>query len=366
MKKTELIIAVLIAFLAVPALFSCKKNTEDTMPSLAGSIYSYVPPYVERGDSFTIKASGIYTYENEKEIIYRIKVDTVQKDYATFDPVVGFRVELGEEEKDFPNGPYTVYILASSEGYYSTSNAFQFNIIEPGMTGDGSLTGLGIDPDDPDNIQIDGEDYYFAQIGSLTWLRHNLAVTAPASEYEAEGYEKDPSIPVEEPIFGGVYYCCAVMGEILGRYYTYEEALQACPTGWHLPTDAEWAALAIEAGAEDRTYETGETFEGVAGNLKAKASLNGIKLWDFWPQSDPSDKLGFSALPSGYSVRIPEGDGRSDSFFCITKYATFWTATEGEDSSKAWYRFITDTGADMYADLGDKSSFGASVRCVKD
>ncbi|MBR6002304.1 MAG: hypothetical protein IK045_05540 [Bacteroidales bacterium] len=367
MKKTDILIAVLIAVLAVPALFSCKKNTEETIPSLAGSIYSYVPPYVERGDAFTVKASGIYAYEDDAEIVYRIKVDTVQTEYVTFDPEAGFRVELGEDEANFPNGAYTVYILASAEGYYSTSAAYQFNIIEPGMTGDGSLTGLGIDPEDSDKIEADGEDYYFKQIGSGCWLRHNLAVTAPASEYEAEGYEKDPSIPVEEPIFGGVYYCCSVMGDILGRYYTYEEAMQACPSGWHLPTEAEWAALAIEAGAEDKTYETGESFKGVAGSLKALASLNGLKLWEFWPQSEASDKLGFAALPSGYSVRIPGGDGRSDSFFCITEYATFWTADEySDDSTKAWYRFITDTGSDMYAALADKSSFGASVRCVKD
>lgn len=365
MKKTEILIAVLIAALVIPALFSCKKNTEQTMPSLAGSIYSFVPPFLERGASFTVKASGVYAYEDKTEIVYRIKVDSVQTEYVTFDPDAGFLVEIGTEEEKFPNGAYSVYILASAEGYYSTSSTFQFSIIEPGMTGDGSLTGLGIDADDQDKIQADGSDYYFKEIGSLTWLRHNLAVTAPASEYEAPGYEKDASLPKGKPIFGGVYYCCPVMGDILGRFYTYEEALRACPTGWHLPTESEWAALAIAAGAKDKSYEPGETFEEMAGGLKAQALLNGNTLWEFWPQSEATDKFGFAALPSGYAVRIPEGDGRDDSFFCITSYATFWTATE-QSESKAWYRFITSDGPDMYAGLGDKSSFGASVRCVKD
>ena len=364
MKKTEILIAVLVAFLAATALFSCKKKTEETMPSLAGGIYSYVPPFLERGSFFTVKASGVYADEDNTEIVYRIKVDSVQTEYANFDPEAGFLVQLGTEEEKFPNGAYSIYIVASADGYYSTSATFHFSIIEPGMTGEGSLTGLGISADDPDKIQADGDDYYYKEIGSLTWLRHNLAVTAPASEYEAPGYEKDPSVP-KEGLFGGVYYNCKAMSSILGRFYTYDEAVQACPSGWHLPSEAEWASLAIAAGAEDKSYEPGETFKGMAGSLKALASLNGTKLWEFWPQSEATDKFGFAALPSGYAVRIPEGDGSNDSFFCITTYATFWTASE-QSEDKVWYRFITADGADMYAGLGDKTSFGASVRCVKD
>lgn len=363
MKKSHIIIAVL-ALLAAAVLFSCKKNSEEDIPSLAGGIYSYVPSFIERGTSFTVKASGVYTYEDDKEITYRIKVDSVQTEYTTFDPEAGFLVEIGDSETSFPNGAYTVYITASAEGYYATSSAFNFNIVEAGMTGEGSLTGLGISADDPDKIQADGMDYYFKTIGSHDWFRHNLAVTAPASVYEASGYEKDPSVP-KEGLFGGVYSNCTVMGDILGRFYTYEEAIAACPSGWHLPSDSEWADLAVAAGAEDTSYELGETFMGVAGSLKAQASLNDIKLWEFWPASNPTDALGFAALPAGYAVRLPGGDGSADSFFCITEYATFWTSSE-YDSEKVWYRFITDTGADMYAGLADKTSFGASVRCVRD
>ena len=363
MNKSHIIISVLATVLSAAVLFSCKKDSEETLPSLAGGIYSYVPPYLERGASFTVTASGVYAYEDDAEIIYRIKIDTVQTEYTTFDPEAGFRVEIGTDEEKFPNGSYNVFIMASAEGYYSTSSAYQFNIVEPGVTGEGSLTDLGISADDPDNILADGDDYYYTRIGPNDWMRHNLAVTAPASEYEAAGYEKDPSVP-KEGLFGGVYYNCQAMGSILGRFYTYEEAVKACPTGWHLPSDSEWADLAKAFGAEDKAYEAGESFKGVAGGLKAKASLNGIKLWEFWPDSDPTDKLGFAALPAGYAVRTPGGTGSTDSFFCITQYATFWTADE-YDEGKAWYRFITDTGADIYAGLGDKTSFGASVRCVK-
>ena len=352
MKKMRSIIAVLAVAAAAIAALSCKKKSEETIPSLAGGIYSEVPPYLERGDAFTVKASGVYTAEGEA-VTYKIKVDSVQTSYVDFDPVAGFDVQIGTDEEKFPNGAYSVFIVASAEGYYSTSASFRFNIVEAGMTGEGSLTGLGIEPDDPDKIEIDGDNYYYKAFGSAEWLRHNIAVTEPQSEYAGEG------------IFGGIYSNCRVMGEILGRFYTYEEAMHACPDGWRLPTEEDWASLAVACGAEDKSYEVGEPFEGVAGGLKALASLNGVKLWEFWPQSNPTDEFGFAALPSGYSVRIPGGDGGGDTFFCIMSYSTFWTATE-YDTDRAWYRFITDTGADMYAGIGDKKSFGASVRCVRD
>ena len=352
MKKMRSIIAVLAVAAAALAAFSCKKKSEETIPSLAGGIYSEVPPYVERGDAFTVKASGIYTAEGET-VTYQITVDSVQTSYVTFDPEAGFVVQLGTDEEKFPNGGYYVFIMASAEGYYSSSASFRFNIIEPGVTGEGSLTGLGIDPSDPNKIEVDDQDYYFKPIGDREWLRHNLAVTEPQSEYSGEG------------IFGGVYANCPVMGEVLGRSYTYEEALAACPSGWRLPTEEDWAALAVACGAEDKTYETGEIFKGIAGPLKAKASLNGAELWEFWPKSAATDEFGFAALPSGWSERRPGGDGQTDSFSDIMKYAVFWTATE-YDSDCAWYRFITDIDPDMHADVGHKDSFGASVRCVRD
>ena len=39
--------------------------------------------------------------------------------------------------------------------------------------------------------------------------------------------------------------------EKYGRLYTWEEAMKACPSGWHLPSNEEWEALVSSAGGMD-------------------------------------------------------------------------------------------------------------------
>ena len=77
-----------------------------------------------------------------------------------------------------------------------------------------------------------------------------------------------------------------------GRLYNWNTARTACPSGWHLPTDAEWTtlvnyglSLSINAGKK----------------LKAK-SFGG------------TDEYGFAALPGGIL------DGRFDNI----GYSGYW------------------------------------------
>ena len=37
----------------------------------------------------------------------------------------------------------------------------------------------------------------------------------------------------------------------LGLLYTWEAAMKACPSGWHLPSDSEWRRLIALIGSED-------------------------------------------------------------------------------------------------------------------
>jgi uncharacterized protein (TIGR02145 family) len=46
----------------------------------------------------------------------------------------------------------------------------------------------------------------------------------------------------------------------LGLLYTWEAAKKACPRGWHLPTDSEWAMLVNQFGGTD---EAGEALKSV-------------------------------------------------------------------------------------------------------
>ena len=113
--------------------------------------------------------------------------------------------------------------------------------------------------------------------------------------------------------------------------------------GWHVPTTAEWDALANAVGGT-----------GVAGTrLKA---LDGAADGS-WPKGwNGADEFGFAAFPAG--------DRYSGTFYRIGINANFWTATEISSTDAYSRRFGTD--ASMYSDESDKTIRAFSVRLVKD
>jgi uncharacterized protein (TIGR02145 family) len=105
-----------------------------------------------------------------------------------------------------------------------------------------------------------------------------------------------------------------------------------CPENWHLPSDAEWMALANAIGSDAGT------------KLKSTS-------WD------GEDTYGFSALPGGgYS---------GSSFYRQESYGSWWSAVE--NGAGIAYGMYMVSG-DSYMNLGtqDAKRDGRSVRCVKD
>lgn len=159
----------------------------------------------------------------------------------------------------------------------------------------------------------DGQTYPFVQIGNQTWMSENLNYNAPNS------------------------WCNQC--ETYGRLYTYSAAVYACPTGWHLPTDAEWTTLT--------TYLGGDS---ISGN-KLKSTL----LWAS-PSQETLNMSGFSALPGGY--RFTDG-----AFYLSTQIGYYWSATD-KDFKNAWERSINSDYKGVLRGNFDKS-YGLSVRCIK-
>jgi uncharacterized protein (TIGR02145 family) len=330
---------------------SCKKDDDKTTPSLHGTLSFKVTEFVNPGHLMTMTPKGI-THPKDEGIGYSWKVTPGM----TYSDTVRLQNGMSPEGKPSDGSfsyrfgdslaTYTVSCTAFAKGYTSSYYSAYVTVVKPGL--DETLTGTGIKAADPSITAGNNKYYYTNPTSELDWMRNNLAV---------------------EP-YGAPYENAKATSYILGRYYSYEEALQACPEGWRLPTDQEWRELAkhINSDSEAGAYET---IPGIAADFMADVSFNSNKMWEYWPQvGEITNKAKIAVIPAGYAnlgERSEDGTYPNASFLGTYEYAVFWTADLVENEpGMAYYRYIFCDQPDMYAGKGDTKTFGASVRCVRD
>jgi uncharacterized protein (TIGR02145 family) len=164
----------------------------------------------------------------------------------------------------------------------------------------------------------DGKNYKTVKIGVQTWMTEDLKY-APGGKC----YNDD------------IDYC-----KKYGRLYPWEAAKKVCPSGWHLPSDAEWTKLTDFVG--------GSSTAGT--KLKAKSGWNNNG-------NGMDDEYGFSALPGGF--------GLSDDGFLNVGISGFWWSATESSASYAWGRLIDYNYAKVGRYDGGKPYF-YPVRCVQD
>jgi uncharacterized protein (TIGR02145 family) len=168
----------------------------------------------------------------------------------------------------------------------------------------------------------DKQKYRTVKIGNQTWMAENLNYNAKGSKC----YENSEA------------NC-----KKYGRLYNWATAMNACPSGWHLPSEAEWDALINSVGGE----------ETAGKHLKAKSGWN-----DYEGKSGNGiDTYGFAALPGG----IGYFDGH---FGLVGNYGKLWSSTE-VIIIHACYKPLNYDGEHMYP-VSQNKSILSSVRCVKD
>jgi len=170
----------------------------------------------------------------------------------------------------------------------------------------------------------DSQTYKTITIGSQTWMAQNINYrTKTAISY---CYNDNDA------------YCTKY-----GRLYVWDAALEACPSGWHLPTRAEFGTL----------------FDFVGGARSAGKTLKSISGWSSYDgiNSNGLDAYSFSALPAG------DWDYRG--YYNYEGYCTnFWSSTDYNSSSDAYSMELAYNGE---AGVGSSNKgYGFSVRCVKD
>jgi uncharacterized protein (TIGR02145 family) len=236
-----------------------------------------------------------------------------------------------------PNTTYYVRAYAINSAGTAYGNALSFTTTSGGG-GIVSNPGAG--------VTFDGYTYSSFVLGNgQEWMAENLRTTAYAngdpipnitnntqwlnlttgawSHYNNDSQYENP--------YGKLY-----------NWYTVADARNVCPTGWHVPTDAEYTLLTDYLGGEP-----------VAGG---KMKSTGTQYW-LSPNTNATNESGFSGLPGG--VRYNVG-----TFSPIGYSGNWWSSTE-DDASNAWSRYLYYYVGDVYR-TNDPKGDGFSVRCLRD
>lgn len=349
MSLRKLYPIVLAAAILISAV-SCKKDKdEESKPSLDGMLTFDIPAFIQPKDVLILTPKGL-KHPDGKEIGYYWKVtpgmtkaDTTRLETGL--DKYGNKTD-GSFRYHFPDsiGTFTVSCYGFASGYNSGYASSYATVVKGGL--DGSITGTGISSSDS-KITVDNTEYYYTSHNGLDWFRNNLA----------------------NPSYGVSYTNADAMLNVFGNFYSYEEAMKACPEGWRLPTDAEWTELANTLNPEAGAVP-GEPAKGIAAALMANAEFNGNAMWEYWPSvGEITNTSKLAALPVGYANlgdKNEKGEYPTAAFFGVYEYAAFWTGdkVEGNDNM-AYYRYIICDQPDLQIGKGDIRTFGANVRCVR-
>jgi uncharacterized protein (TIGR02145 family) len=171
--------------------------------------------------------------------------------------------------------------------------------------------------------------------------------------------------PKQHPItstYGVLYNWPAAMNGAASSTTNPSGVQGVCPTGWHLPSDAEWTQM------ENYLADNGYNFDGTIGGGRTKIAKS-LASTSGWNSSSNTGAVGNTDYPtyrnkSGFTALPGGGRGNDGAFDGVGSYGYWWSAKE-YGATTAWYRGMSYEYSDVYSDSGDKE-LGFSVRCVRD
>jgi uncharacterized protein (TIGR02145 family) len=171
----------------------------------------------------------------------------------------------------------------------------------------------------------DGYTYAVVTIGRSQWFAENLRYKTPGSRC----YEGDEANCADH-----------------GRLYRLDDALSACPPGWHLPSEEDWRRLELALGMSQ------------ADVLKEKG------------RGDPLGRRLKYGGDTGFDTRYSGwiDPHRGDSSLAMGRNAAFWASTPGppdDVSATAWHRDVAANRNTIWRSPVNVT-YWLSVRCVRD
>ncbi len=238
-------------------------------------------------------------------------------------------------------GTYTLEVAQT--GYKTYTNTYTYDALKVALK-------------DPINVvleeaavtvtDIDGNTYPIVTIGTQVWMGENLRV---------EKYNDGTAIPLvtDNAVWAGNYanktqlpmmawynndkatHTANKNGALYNHYVV--DTKKLCPTGWHVPTDAEWTTLTDYLGGE------------AGAGVKLQSTYG-------WQNGNGTNEVNFTALPGGYF-------NNNGGFEFIGNYGRFWSASGS--GGVAWVRALYGFMGDVQRGY-NVQEIGMSVRCLKD
>jgi uncharacterized protein (TIGR02145 family)/prepilin-type N-terminal cleavage/methylation domain-containing protein len=182
----------------------------------------------------------------------------------------------------------------------------------------------------------DGTTYLIRAIGNQCWMAENLKYTTGSGwRYLDDEYA---AIPFQ-------------------KMYTQAAALTACPSGWHLPSMAEWDTLNTALSA-DSQYWCGGNSSYTSKSLASKSywnSYSGVCSTGHTPSTN--NVSGFDGLPIGYYM------DEISAFIFYGSRAAFWsTFSEFGVYSKI---YVLDSADYQLSAVSNRMLDYVPVRCLK-
>ncbi len=330
MKNTFKIPGIILIILSIIIIHSCKKEKSALPVLTTAAVTDITPTSAVTGGNITSDGGDSVT---ARGVCWNTTTDAVTAGNHTADgsSTGSFISSLTEL-----TGGTLYYVRAYATNSAGTSYGNELTFTTP--------------PSGPTVTDVDLNVYNTIIIGTQTWLVQNLQSTkyndnTPiplVTDNSAWGALSTPGYcwyyndkTSFKTTYGALYNWFALNPQING-------GKNVCPTGWHVPSDAEWTTLT--------TYLGGEMHAG--GQLKEEGVIN----WSD-PNLEATNVTGFTATPGG-------SRDLSGSYIGKGTYGIWWSATE-DDATYSLRRYMSSY--DGSVDRGDGYKQGGfSVRCLQD
>jgi uncharacterized protein (TIGR02145 family) len=174
----------------------------------------------------------------------------------------------------------------------------------------------------------EGNSYKTVYIGTQQWMAENLKVTKYSDGSTIPNITDDTQWQNNTTGAWAYYNNDAANNPKYGKLYNWYAVSKTtngnknvCPTGWHVPTDAEWTVLT--------DYLGGASVAG--GKMKEVGSTNWL-----YPNTEATNISLFTGLPGGYR-------GYGGSYNGIGYYGDWWSSSEYTIQALLGAAFCTTT-----------------------